>query len=50
MYDKDGIVDGYVEYLLSDLARNADDMVIMCNGRVGSKGMEVLKKYTGREN
>lgn len=43
-YDKDGIVDRYVEYLLQDLNQNLDKLVIICNGKLSVAGREKLQK------
>ena len=33
-YDKQGIVDDYVIYLLNDLNKNIDKLLIVCNGTI----------------
>lgn len=45
-YDKDGIVDDYIPYLLDDLAKNIDELVIVCNGKLCEEGERIFKKYT----
>ena len=37
-YDKDGIVDGYVDYFLEDLKKNLDRLIVVCNGKLTSEG------------
>lgn len=45
-YDKNGIVDKYVNYFLEDLKKNLDRLIIVCNGKLTSKGREELEKFT----
>ena len=42
-YDRDGIVDRYVEYLLRDLRKNLDQLAVICNGKLSAAGREKLK-------
>jgi lipopolysaccharide biosynthesis protein len=53
-YDKDGIVDGYVDYFLEDLKKNLDRLIVVCNGKLTSEGRKKFSKYTNeiivREN
>lgn len=53
-YDKDGIVDDYVMYLLQDLQENVDEILIVCNGKICQAGKEKFKSITNeiliREN
>lgn len=53
-YDKDGIVDNYVPYLLDGLVPSLNRLVIVCNGKLSAEGREVFQKYTSelivREN
>ena len=53
-YDKDGIVDGYVDYFLEDLKKNLDRLIVVCNGKLTSEGRKKFSKYTSeiivREN
>lgn len=44
-YDKYGIVDRFVEYFLTDLKRNVDTILIVCNGKLNEEGNRKLKKY-----
>ena len=44
-YDKNGIVDKYVNYFLEDLKKNLDRLIIVCNGKLTSKGREELEKF-----
>ena len=41
-YDKDGIVDDYIVYLLNDLHKNTDYILAVCNGYVNPEGMKKL--------
>ncbi|MPL95146.1 hypothetical protein SDC9_41312 [bioreactor metagenome] len=53
-YDKDGIVDDYVTYFLSDFVKNISDLIIVCNGTLDESGKAKLLKFTSnvliREN
>ncbi len=45
-YDKDGIVDDYVIFLLNDLKKNIDELLIVCNGLLTPDGREKISKIT----
>ena len=45
-YDKDGIVDDYVPYLLNDLKENLTRLVVVCNGKLTPEGRKTLKAIT----
>ena len=45
-YDKDGIVDRYVPYMLEDLNKNCSELFVVCNGKLTPEGREVLQKIT----
>ena len=45
-YDKDGIVDEYIPYLLDDLIKNFQEFLIVCNGSVNEEGKKIFQKYT----
>lgn len=47
-YDKDGIVDDYVVYLLKNIKDHLDDLLIVCNGALSEKGRERLSAFTDR--
>ena len=49
-YDKDGIVDRYVPYLLKDLRRNCRRMVVVCNGKLTCEGRRDFAEIAGSEN
>ena len=53
-FDKQGIVDEYVKFLLSDIVNVLDELVIICNGTLSSDGRQILdlysKKIVIREN
>ena len=34
MYDKDGIVDDYVPYMLRELKKNSTEILVVCNGKL----------------
>lgn len=45
-YDKDGIVDEYIEFLLDELSHCLSRLVIVVNGEINDKGKLIFKKYT----
>ena len=45
-FDPDGIVDRYVEYFLADLERNADRVVVVCNGKLTEDGHDRLTRHS----
>lgn len=45
-YDKDGIVDDYVPYLLQDLVKSLNDLIIVCNGKLTPEGRVTFGKFT----
>ena len=53
-YDKDGVVDRYVNYFLEDFKQNLDRLIVVCNGKLTPGGREEFSKYTNeiivREN
>lgn len=53
-YDKDGIVDDYVVYLLKSIEEYLDHLVIVCNGKLTEEGRSRLSVFsdniTVREN
>lgn len=47
-YDKDGIIDDYVLYLLHDLNENLTDLVVTVNGKLSPSGRERLQTVTDK--
>lgn len=45
-FDDEGYVDKYVEYLLDDIIRSFDKLVIVCNGVLSDDGRQILSKYS----
>ena len=43
-FDKQGIVDGYVEYFLDDFVNNVNDMIIVSNGQLEQSQRAKLEK------
>ena len=43
-YDKDGIVDRYVQYLLNDLRSNIELLVVVCNGKLTPEGRKLFER------
>ena len=39
-FDKDGIVDDYIVYMLKELKKQMDHLLVVCNGFVSTEGME----------
>ena len=44
-YDKSGVVDDYVTYLLDDLVKNINELVIVSNGKINEDGHRKFSKY-----
>lgn len=53
-YDRDGVVDDYITYMLEDLNKNISDLLVVCNGKLSLEGRKKFEKYTSnilvREN
>jgi rhamnosyltransferase len=53
-YDKDGIVDDYIPFMLNDINNNSSELLVVCNGKLNEEGKNKLKKLTNniliREN
>jgi len=45
-YDKDGIIDDYIPYLLNDLKENLDRLVVVVNGKLTADGRKTLFAVT----
>lgn len=45
-YDKQGIVDDYVIYLLNDLNKNIDKLLIVCNGTINEESEKKFRTVT----
>lgn len=45
-YDKDGIVDDYITYMLEDMKKNVSDLLVVCNGKVTPEGRQKLQDIT----
>lgn len=45
-YDKQGIVDRYVEYLLENLKGHLSRLLIVCNGALTADGRDILRRFT----
>ena len=46
VYDRDGLVDDYILYMLEDLKKNVTDLCIVCNGTLQKESKEKLAEYT----
>ena len=45
-YDKDGIVDGYVDVLLGGLNEVVEDFVVVVNGKLSAEGRKRFEAHT----
>jgi lipopolysaccharide biosynthesis protein len=45
-YDKDGVVDDYLSYLLADLKQNVAELLIVCNGKLTVEGRRKFTQLT----
>lgn len=45
-YDKNGIVDQYVDYVLQDITKHLEKLIVVCNGKLTSEGELLFAKYT----
>lgn len=46
IFDRDGIVDNYIFYMLADLKKNIDDLFVVSNGKLREDSKEKLLDYT----
>lgn len=47
-YDREGIVDKSVLYLLDEIVKNVNDLYIVCNGLVNDESKKKLERYTSK--
>lgn len=47
-YDKEGIVDSYIEYLLGELMTVLDRVIVVVNGQVNENGRQIFSRYTNK--
>lgn len=47
-YDSEGIVGGYVDYLLDDLSKNLTDLCVICNGKLSPEGRVIFEKFASK--
>lgn len=45
-YDRDGRVGSYIDYLLNDLTRVLDRLIVVVNGELDENGINLFEKYT----
>ncbi|URN95426.1 MAG: rhamnan synthesis F family protein [Candidatus Pristimantibacillus lignocellulolyticus] len=45
-YDKDGIVDDYITFMLKDMTQNLSDLLVVCNGKLTVEGREKISELT----
>ena len=46
MYDKDGVIDDYVPYMLRELKKNATEILFVCNGKLTAEGRAKVQEIT----
>lgn len=53
-YDKDGVVDRYIDYMLQNIVPFFEKLLVVCNGQLKQAGRELFRKYSSdiivREN
>lgn len=47
-YDKEGIVDDYVNFMLADLRKNCDELHVVSNGELTDNGKKSLEKFADK--
>lgn len=45
-YDRDGIVDDYIKYMLSDLRKSLSYLLVVCNGKPSDMAVETLESVS----
>ena len=45
-YDKDGIVDRYIPYMLDDMKKNVSDIIFVSNGKINAKSRPTVEAIT----
>lgn len=45
-FDKDGIVDEYIDCVLEDFSKHVEKLIIVCNGLLELQGRKLFEKYT----
>lgn len=45
-YDKDGIVDRYIPYMLDDMKTNVSDIIFVSNGKINAKSRPTVESIT----
>ena len=48
LFDVDGIISNYIYFLLDDLRKNVDDLMVIVCGEINGDSIDKLKKYTDR--
>lgn len=43
-YDRDGIVDNYIVYMLRDIRKNLSHLLVVCNGAPSEEGLRILEE------
>lgn len=45
-YDRDGVVDDYIPYMLEDMKKNVSEIMVVCNGNLNDEGRAKFEKFT----
>lgn len=46
IYDKNGVIDDYIPYMLNGVSRHLKDLYVVANGNISQQGLEKLKVIT----
>ena len=53
-FDKDGLVDDYIVYLLDEICKYLERLIVVCNGSLTKDGKNIFERYSNeiflREN
>ena len=45
-FDKNGVADQYIDYVLQDFSQHLEKLIVVCNGKLTSEGRKLFEKYT----
>ena len=48
-FDVDGIIDDYIYYMLDDICKNLDELIIVSNGFLNEESMSGLSNYSNHD-
>lgn len=46
VFDKHGIIDDYISYMLRDLKKNSSEIAVVCNGKITPEGRKKIEEVT----